>query len=71
MQMAEEAEVDLVEIAPLAVLLCRIMDYGKFKYQESKRRTKPSSKAEAGAGQRKSSFARERTKTITRSSSGI
>ena len=37
-QMAEEAEVDLVEIAPLAVPpVCRIMDYGKFKYQESKK----------------------------------
>lgn len=37
--MAEEAEVDLVEIAPTAVPpVCRLMDYGKFKYQESKRR---------------------------------
>jgi translation initiation factor IF-3 len=38
MQMAEEAEIDLVEIAPLAVPpVCRIMDYGKFKYQEAKK----------------------------------
>ena len=38
MQMAEEAEVDLVEIAPLAQPpVCRIMDYGKFKYQEAKK----------------------------------
>ncbi len=37
--MAEEAEVDLVEIAPTAKPpVCRLMDYGKFKYQESKRR---------------------------------
>lgn len=36
--LAEEAGVDLVEIAPLAQLpVCRIMDYGKFKYQEQKR----------------------------------
>lgn len=36
--MAEEAELDLVEIAPLAQPpVCRIMDFGKFKYQESKR----------------------------------
>ncbi len=36
--MAEDAEVDLVEIAPLAKPpVCRIMDYGKFKYQEAKR----------------------------------
>lgn len=37
-QMAEEAEVDLVEIAPLAQPpVCRVMDYGKFKYQEAKK----------------------------------
>jgi len=36
--MAEEAGVDLVEIAPLAQPpVCRIMDYGKFKYQEAKK----------------------------------
>ena len=35
---AEEAELDLVEIAPQAQPpVCRIMDYGKFKYQESKK----------------------------------
>ena len=36
--MAEEAQVDLVEIAPTAVPpVCRLMDYGKFKYQEQKK----------------------------------
>lgn len=36
--MAEENEVDLVEIAPTAVPpVCRLMDYGKFRYQEQKR----------------------------------
>lgn len=36
--MAEEAEIDLVEIAPQAVPpVCRLMDYGKLKYHESKR----------------------------------
>ncbi|MFA9440634.1 translation initiation factor IF-3 [Uliginosibacterium sp. sgz301328] len=36
--MAEEAGVDLVEIAPQArPPVCRLMDYGKFKYQEAKR----------------------------------
>ncbi len=35
---AEEADIDLVEIAPNAVPpVCRLMDYGKFKYAESKR----------------------------------
>ena len=37
-RMAEEADVDLVEIAPTAVPpVCRLMDYGKFKYQEQKK----------------------------------
>ncbi len=36
--MAEEADVDLVEIAPTASPpVCRLMDYGKFRYQEQKR----------------------------------
>ncbi len=35
---AEEAELDLVEIAPMAKPpVCKIMDFGKFKYQEAKR----------------------------------
>jgi len=34
----EELDVDLVEIAPTAVPpVCRLMDYGKFKYQEQKK----------------------------------
>ena len=38
MRQAEEAEVDLVEIAPTAKPpVCRLMDYGKFKYRESKK----------------------------------
>lgn len=38
LQMAEEAEVDLVEIAPTAQPpVCKMMDFGKFKYQEAKR----------------------------------
>jgi translation initiation factor IF-3 len=37
-RLAEEAQVDLVEIAPTAVPpVCRLMDYGKFKYQEQKK----------------------------------
>lgn len=36
--MAEDADVDLVEIAPTATPpVCRLMDYGKFRYQEQKR----------------------------------
>ena len=38
MRMSEEAEVDLVEIAPQAdPPVARLMDYGKFKYQEQKK----------------------------------
>jgi translation initiation factor IF-3 len=37
-RMSEEADVDLVEIAPQAdPPVCRLMDYGKFKYQEQKK----------------------------------
>ncbi|MDA0359622.1 MAG: translation initiation factor IF-3 [Proteobacteria bacterium] len=36
---AEEAEIDLVEIAPAAAPpVCRLMDYGKFKYNEQKKK---------------------------------
>ena len=38
LKLAEEAELDLVEIAPTAKPpVCRVMDFGKFKYRESKR----------------------------------
>jgi translation initiation factor IF-3 len=38
LRLAEEANVDLVEIAPMAdPPVCRLMDYGKFRYQEQKR----------------------------------
>jgi len=38
MAKAEAAELDLVEIAPQAVPpVCRIMDFGKFRYQEQKK----------------------------------
>ncbi len=38
LRLSDEAELDLVEIAPMAEPpVCRIMDYGKFKYAESKK----------------------------------
>jgi translation initiation factor IF-3 len=38
MAKAEDAELDLVEIAPQAVPpVCKIMDYGKYKYHEQKK----------------------------------
>ncbi|HEY9194436.1 MAG TPA: translation initiation factor IF-3 [Methyloversatilis sp.] len=43
--LAEEAGIDLVEIAPLAKPpVCRLMDFGKFKYQEAKRAAEAKSK---------------------------
>lgn len=38
MQMAEEADLDLVKIAPTAKPpVCRIMDYGKYRFEQTKR----------------------------------
>ena len=38
LKMAREKELDLVEVNPKAVPpVCKIMDYGKFKYEEKKR----------------------------------
>jgi len=37
MKLAEDAELDLVEVAPSAVPpVCRIMDYSKYKYEQEK-----------------------------------
>jgi len=37
--MAEEAELDLVEVAPKAAPpVCKVMDYGKFLFEESKKK---------------------------------
>lgn len=38
LKIAQEKSLDLVEVAPTAVPpVCRIMDYGKYKYEQSKR----------------------------------
>ena len=38
LKLADEAEVDLVEIAPQAdPVVCRLMDFGKFRYQRQKK----------------------------------
>ena len=45
LRLSGEADVDLVEIAPTAEPpVCRLMDYGKFKYQEQKRAAEAKSK---------------------------
>ncbi len=38
MRLAQEADLDLVEVAPMArPPVCKLMDYGKFKYEEAMR----------------------------------
>ena len=45
LRMAGERDVDLVEISPTAVPpVCRLMEYGKFKYQEQKKAAEAKSK---------------------------
>ena len=45
LNMAGELDVDLVEISPNAAPpVCRLMDYGKFKYQEQKKAAEAKSK---------------------------
>jgi translation initiation factor IF-3 len=44
--MARERDLDLVEVAPMAnPPVCRIMDYGKFRYEESQRQKESRKKA--------------------------
>jgi translation initiation factor IF-3 len=41
MEMAREANLDLVEVAPMErPPVCRILDYGKFRYQQSRKKDK-------------------------------
>ena len=38
LRLAQEKELDLVEVAPTAKPpVCKIMDYGKYRYEQSKR----------------------------------
>lgn len=42
MKLAREAELDLVKIAPKAQPpVCKIIDYGKYKYEQSRREKRP------------------------------
>ena len=50
--LAESQQLDLVEVSPTAVPpVCRIMDYGKFKYQQSKKLQEAKKEAGSGAAQ--------------------
>lgn len=65
--MAEEQDVDLVEISPTAKPpVCKLMDYGKYKYEQSKNATKPR-KSRNRCRLRKSNSAPAPTKAITKS----
>ena len=49
MKLATEAGLDLVEVAPTArPPVCKILDYGKFMYQQSKKEDKARSHSKAG-----------------------
>ncbi len=49
LRLASEAALDLVEVAPTArPPVCKILDYGKFKYQQSKKEDKARSHSKAG-----------------------
>src|ERR1700745_2025661 len=53
LKMAREKNLDLVEISPTATPpVCRIMDYGKFLYQQEKKGTRgqETSKSDRGQG---------------------
>ena len=46
LKLAEERELDLIEVSPLAKPpVCKIMDYGKFHYQQSRGQQKAKTKA--------------------------
>ena len=49
MSMAEEEDIDLVEISPNATPpVCKLMDFGKFKYEQSKKRDEAKKKQKQG-----------------------
>jgi translation initiation factor IF-3 len=65
---AQEQSLDLVEVAPTAKPpVCRIMDFGKFLYQQKKKATSPG-RSRKSSTSRKSSFVRTST-TMTMTSS--
>jgi translation initiation factor IF-3 len=53
LRLAEEKQQDLVEIAPAAKPpVCKLMDFGKYKYEQSKREKRGQKKAEGYQRQR-------------------
>jgi translation initiation factor IF-3 len=65
-QLAEEQGLDLVEVAPEArPPVCRIMDYGKYKYQQSKRLQQAKKKQKLSLSKRSNCDQRQRNTTIS------
>ena len=57
MKIAQEAELDLVKIAPAAKPpVCKIIDYGKYKYEQARKEKEAKKKPENGRGQRSTSL---------------
>ena len=53
MQLAREAELDLVKIAPTAKPpVCKIIDYGKYRYELGEKRKRGEKEAEDHRGER-------------------
>ena len=67
LSMAEEKDVDLVEISPTAKPpVCKLMDFGKYKYEQSKKRDE-AKKKQNKFKLKKSNSVRARTRAITTS----
>ena len=59
MKMAREAELDLVKIAPTAKPpVCKIIDYGKYKYEQT-RKEKEAKKKQKTVRSKRSAFITE------------
>lgn len=44
LDIAQRAKLDLVEVAPGDIPVCKVMDYGKFKYQQQKKKAEAKKK---------------------------
>jgi len=66
LRLAEEKGLDLVEISPRAFPpVCRIMDYGKYKYEEAKKKQQQRKKRRQSRPRRSSSGPRPKSTTWT------
>src|SRR5215831_7254623 len=66
LRLAEEKGLDLVEISPRAFPpVCRIMDYGKYKYEEAKKKQSSARRHPRSRPRRSSSGPRPRSTTWT------